>query len=287
MDEINQPFVFQSDSSIINRAYENCDNYLIDYNNCQDKSYCALYFSSNNIYYPNTENSFKLSIINKDRYEWFGTRVPYAHKHIFLRDIIKQWYLTGLNGNINSPEKLLSFLISETKGYKIITLGSSAGGFAAVLYGSLLKAQLILSFNGQFEIQSLLKTSTELINPILFRLKRDNHLLDYFDVKPFIHDGSNIFYFYSNGNTSDYEQKKHIEATGLNVIGFRTKHHGVPFLKCNLPVVLEKSPKELKSLSDRKHNPLWFSIRLVGFKATITGLFTQLLKRYNYSYFNK
>ena len=281
MDEINQPFVFQSDSSIVNTAYENYDNYLIDYNNnCQEKSYCAIYFSSNNIYYPNSESSFEESIIKKNRYEWYGTRVPYAHKHIFLRDIVKQWYLTGINSTINTPEKLLSFLQSETKGYKVITIGSSAGGFAAVLYGSLLNAQLILSFNGQFEIQSLLKSSTESINPILFRFKRDNHFLDYFYVKKFLHDSSNVFYFYSNGNSCDYAQKEYIKDTDLNIIEFRTKHHGVPFLKCNLPVVLKKSSKELKSLSDNKHFPLWFSIQLVGIKETIIGLFIQLLKRY-------
>jgi predicted rRNA methylase YqxC with S4 and FtsJ domains len=31
--------------------------------------------------------------------------------------------------------KLFSFLQAETKGYQVVTLGSSAGGFAAVLYG--------------------------------------------------------------------------------------------------------------------------------------------------------
>jgi len=280
MEVTNQPFVFQSDSPIVKSTYLGNDNFLIEYDKSQESKYCAIYFCSNNIYYPNTEESFKSSILDKNRYEWYGTRVKYAHKHIFIRDIYKQWYLTGINGNINSPEKLLSFLKTETKGYEIITLGSSAGGFAAVLYGSLLKAQLMLSFNGQFEIKSLLKTSTESVDPILFRFNKHKKLLDFFDVKPFINNAKNIFYFYSNGSDIDSRQKKHITDIKLNTISFKTSHHGVPFLKCNLPAVLAKTHQELILLSGKKHNPLWFSIQMVGLKETFNGFFSQILKRY-------
>jgi hypothetical protein len=280
MEITNPPFVFQSDSPLVKEAYQHNDNFLIEHDESQDNAYCAIYFCSNNIYYPNTEHSFKSSILEKNRYEWYGTRVPYAYKHIFIRDIQKQWYLTGINGAINSPEQLLSFLQTETKGYQVITLGSSAGGFAAVLYGSLLKAQLILSFNGQFEIRSLLKTSSELIDPILFRFDKNKHLLAFFDVKPFITHALNIFYFYSVESDIDYQQKDYIDDIKLNIIGFKTSHHGVPFLKCNLSTVLAKSHQELMALSGKAHHPLWFSIRMVGLKETANGLFSQILKRY-------
>jgi hypothetical protein len=280
MEVVNAPFVFQVDSSIVKTVYHQHDNFLIEYDNSQVNDYCAIYFCSNNIYYPNTENSFKSAILEKNRYEWYGTRVPYAHKHIFIRDIHKQWYLTGINGDISSPELLLSFLQTETQGYKVVTLGSSAGGFAAVLYGSLLKAHLMLRFHGQFEIRSLLKSSSELIDPILFRIDRNKRLTEFFDVKPFITDGSAIFYFYSNKSHIDCEQRKHIDGIKLNVIEFNTSHHGVPFLKCNLPVVLAKPHQELIALSGEVYSPLWFSIRMVGLKESIKGLFYQILKRY-------
>jgi len=48
-------------------------------------------------------------------------------------------------------------LREESKRYSVITLGSSADGFAAVLYGQLLDAEIIYSFNGQFENNPLLK----------------------------------------------------------------------------------------------------------------------------------
>ena len=280
MEINNQPFVFQTDSPVVKAVYENNDNFLVEYDESQDKAYCALYFSSNDIYYPNNSESFTSAIVNKNKYEWYGTRVPYAYKHIFIRDIQKQWYLTGINSTINSPELLLSFLQTQTEGYQIITLGSSAGGFASVLYGSLLKAQLIFSFNGQFEIKSLFKTSTEAINPVLFRYTRKKLCLAFFDVKSFIKDPLNIFYFYSMGSEIDSRQKEHIEDSHLNIIAFKTSHHGVPFLKCNLPVILEKSYQELRALSGKTNHPLWFSIHLVGVKETLKGLYTQVLKRY-------
>ena len=118
--------------------------------NAERKDICVVYFSSHNIYYPNTEEVFRKKIIEKDAYEWYSTRIEAGHKHIFIRDIQKQWYIQGINKRINSPEKLLDFLKKECEGYRIITVGSSAGGYAAVLYGSQLGAEKVFSFNGQY-----------------------------------------------------------------------------------------------------------------------------------------
>ena len=85
-------------------------NFLIEYNeNIVQKKICAIYFSSNDIYYPNDENTFRKKIVEKNFYEWYNTRIENAHKHIFIRDIHKQWYLSGINAEVNTPEKLLNF----------------------------------------------------------------------------------------------------------------------------------------------------------------------------------
>jgi hypothetical protein len=280
MSELSQMFVFQADSDIVKNAYQNKDNYLIEYDESQTKEHCAIYFSSNEIYYPNEEDVFRRSILEQNKFEWFGTRVPYAHKHIFIRDIQKQWYLTGVNATIDSPEKLLEFLKTETDGYEVTALGSSAGGFAAVLFGSLLEARLMLSFNGQFQVHSLFNTSKESVNPILFRFKRTNTLLNYFDAKPFVTEGKNIFYFCSNASGWDCEQRDHIQDKNIHMIAFSTAHHGIPFLKCNLPVILKMSKEELMGLSGKVFSPLVFSVRMVGLVNTLSGLFEQLRKKY-------
>lgn len=273
-------FVFQCDSDIVKQIYTKQNNYLIEYNNnCSTKESCTIYFSSNNIYFPNTEKAFREKIIERDFYEWYHLRTHKSHKHIFIRDIQKQWYIEGINEQINNPEKLFSFLKEETEGYKVTCLGSSAGGYAAVLFGSMLNANKILSFNGQFEIQSLLKSSKEEVNPLLFRNK-EKDVKQYFNIKPYINIQTPIFYFFSTKSKWDQEQQEHIsDIKEIMKIGFNTSHHGIPFLKCCLPQVLNGTETELQQLSLQRQAPLSFSIRTVGLYKTLCGIYNQYLHR--------
>lgn len=271
--EVNYPFVFQTDSTLINEVYSNEPNYLVDYNHHNPKAYCVLYFSSNDLYYPNTETALREQVLKKNRFEWYGKRINRAYKHIFLRDIKKQWYLTGVNKHIDTPEKLFHFLKSETEGYKVIALGSSAGGFAAVLFGQLLNAECIFTFNGQFEIASLLeKPNAEIIDPVIFRNKDNKNLTPYYNISKFITNADSIYYFHSNKSLWDIEQWEEIKNIPVNKISFATTNHGIPFLKSNLSAVLNLSIEELKKLSGKTMHPLTFSLKIVGFVKTIEGL---------------
>lgn len=265
-------YVFQTDSQAVKVAYTTFDNYYIDIDNTQSKKYCALYFSSNNIYFPNQQDVFENAIVNKNRFEWYGTRIKKAHKHIFLRDIKKQWYLTGINSNIDNPISFIEFLKKETKGYKVITIGSSAGGYAAVLYGQLLNAETIYSFNGQFEINSLLERSTEKIDPILFRECDNKDLRPYYDIKDFIVNPKTIHYFCSKNSSWDIGQYNHISAVPMNIYHFNTSHHGIPFIKSILPVLINNPIDGYKKYEGRKLNPILFSVRVGGLELTLKGL---------------
>jgi hypothetical protein len=269
-------YVFQSDSDLVRQAYNFNNNFIIEYNESLQNDLCVLYFSSNNIYGQNTEESFRNNIILKNKFEWYGTRILNARKHIFLRDLIKQWYLTGINSTYNSPESLYQFLKVETKCYRVITVGSSSGGFAATLYGSLLNAEKILTFNGQFEVFSLLESSNSSINPIIFRNKNESELTKYYDVRKFITNPSCIFYFYSTKSAWDREQFEYVRIKNINHIGFITSHHGIPFLKCNLPRILSLEKKDLLKMNKKTYHPLLFSIKMVGIFKTIKGLYYQL-----------
>ena len=244
--EVKEKYSFQTDSQIIRSIYQNINNYLIEYSGNVSKKICAIYFSSNNLYYPNSERAFREQLLKFNRFEWYKNRINSASKHIFIRDIQKQWYLSGINSRINTPQKLLDFLKTETEGYQIITLGSSAGGFAAVIYGQLLKAKKIYSFNGQFEIKSILGRSSEETDPLIFRNKDNQILLKWYDSLNFITDPNSIYYFQSIKSWWDIEQYKHIERQALNHIQFITSNHGIPFLSANLPVVINMSSDELQ-----------------------------------------
>ena len=118
-------------------------NWTYAINNNVDSNLCVIYFSSNNIWFPNTEEAFDRSFIENDYYEWKKIRVKNAQKEIFVRDIYKQWYVTGINQNVNSVDRVYELLKVETRGMRVVTIGATAGGYMSVLMGSLLKAEFV------------------------------------------------------------------------------------------------------------------------------------------------
>jgi hypothetical protein len=174
----------------------------------------------------------------------------------------------------------LDFLQQETIGYKVITLGSSAGGYAAVLYGSLLNANQVLAFNPQFELKSLLQRSCETIDPLLFRLKNEAVSI-YYDIYDFINEEIDIYYFYSNKSVWDIEQYSHIkDLVKIHKIGFSTAHHGIPFLKIALSQIVNFEKNDLNKLSNKTYNSWLFSIKIVGLWSTILGFIIQSYRNF-------
>jgi len=271
--------VFQTDSEIIKDSFNKNPNFLIEFSEKKETvdKYCIIYFSSNYIYYPNNEIEFNNEILKKNKFEWYNTRILKGEKHIFIRDIKKQWYLNGINQKINTINKLYEFLLAETLGYKIITLGSSAGGYAAVLLGSMINAETIITFNGQFMLSDLLtgfakKYSSEIIDPIIYRERDNPEINKYYSLRPFIKNSNNIYYFHSDRSAWDIDQFNHISGLNLQFIPFRTKHHGIPFLKTNLNSVLNMPIENMQALVGKINNPILFSIKIDGLLKTFKYL---------------
>ena len=280
--------VFQVDSDIVKSAYNKLDNYLIETDeNCgctNEIPTCVLYFSGHSIYFPNDESTFNREILRKNRSEWFGLRIKDAKKHIFLRDIHKQWYLSGINANINSPDKLFEFLRKETDGYKVICIGSSAGGYAAILYGSMLGAKCVYAFSPRLEMKSLDTKSNEEKCPIYFRV-RNTERERYMKLHPFIMSSNvPIYCFYPVNSNLDKIQLDYIETLKIDkeenfhIIKFDTSKHGVPFPKVALSQVLNKE-LILHKYESKINNPFIFSIHMVGLVKTIRGMIEQVKKK--------
>lgn len=280
--EYNKIEVFQVDSTIVQNVYHTNNNFLIEYDDSAvNNDYCAIYFSSNDIYFPNTEEVFKRRIVEKNYFEWYGTRIKKAWKHIFVRDIFKQWYLKGINSQIYTPELLMKFLAAETKDMKVITIGSSAGGYASLLYGSMLNAERIMAINPQIEVNSLIKRSTASRNPILFRYL-DTVVIKYYDLRNIIDiNKDNVFYLYSTKSSWDKEQFCHISKySNMHHIPFYTSHHGIPFLKIALEKTINMENKSLIQFEKKLNNPYLFTMRMVGLYKTFIGIYMQLLSHY-------
>ena len=68
---------------------------------------------------------------------------------MFVRDVQKSWYhagLKGLSANIDQSVEVLRGIIAESGARRVLTIGNSMGGYAAILYGALLGADEVLVF---------------------------------------------------------------------------------------------------------------------------------------------
>jgi pimeloyl-ACP methyl ester carboxylesterase len=73
-------------------------------------------------------------------------------KRLFVRDPALVWFQHGVPGfgeAIDEVASSLKTLIAEQDIDRLVTIGSSAGGYAALAFGSLLEADLVLAFSPQ------------------------------------------------------------------------------------------------------------------------------------------
>ena len=72
---------------------------------------------------------------------------------LYLRNQYK-WYLGGLNGIGKNINHTIAFLKKEFAKYdQILCVGSSAGGYASLLFGSLLNVNFAIAINAQTDLQ--------------------------------------------------------------------------------------------------------------------------------------
>lgn len=80
----------------------------------------------------------------------------YVNK-LFLRDPNRSWYNKSIPGLTENPQQFIELLEKITSAYspdKILFIGSSMGGYAALLFGCLLKIQRIIVFSPQVILNS-------------------------------------------------------------------------------------------------------------------------------------
>ena len=77
---------------------------------------------------------------------FFETKFHHISRHFYL-DPHSNLYHQGMSQLSNSIDETVAYLKNEIKPYKkVICMGVSAGGYAAILFGSLLSATTVLAF---------------------------------------------------------------------------------------------------------------------------------------------
>ncbi len=225
-------------SELVHQVYKEDNYYCKKHNNKSQK--CIIFFSGNGLYYPNTEQVFELAIIKRNKFEWDNiAKSLYIAKNyekvIFVRDIFKQWYVTGINDRVDSIEKLYELLKDLCGDNEIVTVGNSAGGYIATLMGYMLNAVAVFSFSGQFMLNA------ENINygPIIERYRSNPNIEKYFDVKKFSNEVTKVFYFCPDKVQIDIFQLSYIKNTeNVFTFLFDSETHGQTINGKDYPLVL-------------------------------------------------
>ena len=268
-DQINNKFVQEQ--------YQK-DNFLIEYDAVESKT-ATVYFTSNSLYFPNTEETFLKTVVEKDRYEWRRNKTKNTQKHIFIRDLFKQWYLKGINSEINSVEKLASFIKKEIEGYQTTFIGSSAGGFIATLLSTMMEVEKVITFNNQFDLTiSCLTEENREKNPIVYKHRNDDQINQYYQLQNHLQKGnSNVFYFLSLKSDIDTEQYEVVKSNNqVNCFQIDSGIHGIPLDFSSLSILLNASKQQyLKMVTNKSVNNLYFYWKGLSF----FGFIKVLLKR--------
>lgn len=258
--------IWDSHNEIVLQAYQG-DNYQC-FDTGVESDICYILFSSNGLYYPNTREVFEEQILKKDRYEWKwvvqNSQIPKcAARIIYVRDIYKEWYSRGINSKINSIEKTLEFLKALTEGYRVITVGSSAGGYMAVLSAIKLNAEYCINFSGQYLI------GADLGNPF-YNL---TDMLDDYKGK--------IFYFVPARCDNDKEQYRLVEEKKcVKIFFFNESKHASTMLIGNMSYIINMTEEKLLQLhgkySGEKINKIGFLFSTVPLHKISSILFREI-----------
>ncbi len=264
----DKPFVLNETNDLLRECFEG-DNYREEILGNGRK--CFVVFSGNGLYYPNDYPTAIAALIKRDRYEWQNIAQSdlirsQVGKIIFLRDIYKQWYVTSINSRINSIGKLFMFLREKTKGYDVVTIGNSAGGYMAALFGGLLSAKLALNFSGQYVI------NPNELNDEYYYLKKyahDKFYAQFFDIRPFIKANPRVPIMYFFPAKCEQDIKQHALVKDLNNVydfSFDTDVHGDSMYGRDMPCVIASEPDILQNLhalfKGKLIDPLGFSLNL-------------------------
>lgn len=85
-------------------------------------------------------------------FEFFRSIQQYEVNKLFIRDFSQSWYNEGvpsIGDDIAAIEQFIKYIIKEYNITKVVVLGNSAGGYAALLLGYLVSADIVHAFAPQ------------------------------------------------------------------------------------------------------------------------------------------
>lgn len=269
-------FRLDEKNELLKNQYENNNNYFVQAVGKSD--ICYIFCSSNGIYYPNTTETFIKTIVEGDRYEWGKISnsdevQEAAGKIIYVRDIYKQYYVRGINGTIDSIEKLCELLKELGSGMKIRTCGISSGGYLATILGVYLQAECVYTFGGQWSLFEGLQDAEERgqLEKSYYFLHKYRSVEKYkrfYEITGLLKNNKvPIMYFYSAQNEEDKVQAqllKEAKPSCVYCFAMKSSEHGYTMFNGCYKKVLTCSVEKLKQIHFKYENHL-ISLRKICF----------------------
>lgn len=243
---LNYPFPWDGNENV-KKVYEQ-RNYIIEKTRAGNKK-AIVFCSSNAIYAPETIEEFEKSIIVNNNYDWINIKKHYRirkyfSKIIIIRDIYKQWYIKGINSEINSINKLLFFLKKELNGYDITTCGGSAGGFIATLIGVKLDAERIILNSAQFNLYKY-----DYLGPFAEQERQNPEVCCYYNLHDYLKRKENeIYYFFPKYAKNDMIQSEEVSDVNIHRFEVNSEEHGYTMKAVCYPYILTMDKEKLDKL---------------------------------------
>lgn len=155
---------------------------------------------------------------------------------LFLRDIKCKYYLTGLKNStkdIDETVKFIKKLISVKKYKKIIGLGCSAGGFAAILFGNILNFTKVIAFSPQVVINNdkieIVKDNVNAPNTCkyLSKYSTNNFYTKCLNLKSFMPFTTSVDIHYSKSSLKGVDKRhaEYIKHEKCDLIEYESNNH--------------------------------------------------------------
>ena len=129
------------------------------------------------------------AVQNLNKFEWLESikRLNLNCGILIIKDYSSKWYLSRLRNIGKNHRHTVSFIKNKVESYnKRIFIGSSMGGFGALLYGTICNANLIFAFSPQTNLRKNITNQRQ--------LWRIPFVKEYGDLSQVLQTGMKIFY---------------------------------------------------------------------------------------------
>jgi hypothetical protein len=141
----------------------------------------------------------------------------------FYRDMTRTWYHRGLPGITRDIDSAVSYLNNVMRPYnQVVMIGTSAGGFAAILFGSLcMNVQNVIAWVPQTDLTVLGKDWKYMLQNSDGSLQRTRYL----DLKPLIKEGTKYILYCTPNKKLDDKKLPEVSAMDWYSLALHSPEH--------------------------------------------------------------